>query len=76
MEHEEVLKEIGELSAAIREFLQGIGLSGEFMILLNQEDGMKLSEEIAAPVSIHADVRSRTFSKYGANFLYHFDPSS
>jgi hypothetical protein len=45
------------------------------MILLNQEDGMKLSE-IAAPLSIHADVRSRTFSKYGANFLFHFDPSS
>jgi hypothetical protein len=36
MEHEEVLKEIGESSAAIREFLQGIGLSGEFMILLNR----------------------------------------
>jgi len=50
MEHEEVLKEIGESSAAIREF--------------------------AAPLSIHADVRSRTFSKYGANFLFHFDPSS
>ena len=41
MEHDEALKEIGELSAAIREFLQGIGLSGEFMILLNQEDGTK-----------------------------------
>jgi hypothetical protein len=74
MEHDEALKEIGELSAAIREFLQGIGLSGEFMILLNQEDGMKLSEEIAAPLSIHAG--SRTFSKHGANFVFHFDPSS
>jgi hypothetical protein len=51
-------------------------LSGEFTILLNQEDGMKLSEEIVAPLSIHADVGSRTFSKYGANFLFHFDPSS
>jgi hypothetical protein len=75
MEHDEALKEIGELSAAVREFLQGIGLSGEFMILLNQEDGMKLSEEIVAPLSIHADGVSRTFSKHGANFLFHFNPS-